>query len=350
MNQLAGELSSTITPVVGQHKVGRLSLSQRVRSAFLYIAPTPELGLAATFALVAILLSLALGLPFVFPNGDALAFMGMSYFVPFGIIAAWTVITLMSKRRMRLLYYIAAAFSYSVVLIVHFNVKLWMTFVNPRLWDDLYWDIDQALRPLIDASFLVHSGVDWALPGGNYLYAFAFLSMFVASIVMHSMRCFIVFRKVIFSAMLVHVLGGLSYLIMPAIGPFIYEAGVNAVETTRQAHMFGGYQALVAGGRGWMAAEGGEHMFAAIGAMPSLHVASSSVFVYFAWRHERCLGMCYLPLFIYIMLEAMATRWHYFVDIPVGLAVSTLAIWICLKVFAPIEAHHGRRKEASNDN
>lgn len=346
MKHYRGGHSSSFSVATELSAVPNTAILQRVRDMLFFIAPTPELGLAAIFAFTALIISLAFGLPFVFPNSEALGFMGMSYYVPFGIIGAWATMTLLSKRRLRLFYYFAATFSYAVVLIAHFNVKQWMSLVNPRIWDRLFWDIDQAIRPVIDASYVVHNAVDWAVPAGNYLYAFAFLGMFVSSIVVHSMRCFLVFRKVIFSAMLVHVLGALSYLIMPAVGPFIYEAGANALETARQAHMYGGYQALLEGGRPWIAEKGGQHMFAAVAAMPSLHVASSAVFVYYAWRHERWLGLCYLPLFGFIVMEAMATRWHYFVDIPAGLAVSALAIWICLKVFKPIEAHHGLRQQS----
>lgn len=314
------------------------------RTVLLFTMPLPEMLLALGFLALAMLLGWAFNLPFAFPASSALEFTGMSYAVPLSLIAVLGSFLVVMKQTMRLAYYTVAALAYGIILVTHFNVKLWMSLINPALWDGFYWTTDQMLRPLVDASFAVHKGVEAALPAGEHLYLFAFLAMFAGSIITHSMQRFIVFRKVIFTAMLVHVLGALSYLVMPAIGPFIYEQGVNALETARQEHMYGGYQALVAGGRPWIAAQGSEFLFAAVAAMPSLHVASSAVFVYYAWQNARWLGVLYLPLFVFIIFEAVATRWHYWIDVVAGLGLTALAIAITAFLFRPIEAHHTERR------
>ncbi|GAA0754738.1 hypothetical protein GCM10009076_00990 [Erythrobacter ramosus] len=315
--------------------------SRRVN--LLSVPGLPELVLAFSFLLVATVLAWRFDLPFVIPASDALEFTGMSYGVPLSLIAVLGLYLIVTKQVRRLIYYGLAAIAYGVILIAHFNVKLWMSLINPTLWDDFFWKTDQALRPLVDAAFAVHRGADMILPVGEHLYLFAFLAMFAGSIIVHSAQCFIVFRKVIFTAMLVHVLGALSYLVMPAVGPFLYEQGINALETARQVHMYGGYQALVAGGRPWIASEGSQYMFAAVAAMPSLHVASSAVFVYFAWKHVRWLGVAYLPLFTFIIFEAIATRWHYWIDVAAGLALTALAIAITTALFRSLEAEEAAR-------
>ncbi len=328
--------------IAGVSRAARVKeMVHRSRTGLLFMAPLPELVLALVFALVAFGISWAFALPIVLPGATALQFTGMNFAIPISLIFGWGLYTVVTKRQMRVPYYVLATLAYGVILIAHFNVKMSMNMVNPWRWDKLYWNVDEALRPVVDASFAIHRGVDLVLPGGDLLYFFAFIAMFGSSIFVHSMGRFIIFRKVIFTAMLVHVLGALAYLVMPAVGPFIYEKGANAVETARQLHMMGSYEALMAGGRPWMASEGSHYLFAAIGAMPSLHVASSAVFVYYALKYERWLGYCYLPLFFFIIAEAMATRWHYVADVIVGVAVTALAIWICSIVFKPIEAHHG---------
>lgn len=314
------------------------------RAHLVSAAPLPELGLALGFLLIAVLLAWRFDLVFSTPSSRALEFTGMSYAVPLSLIAVLGLALVMLKQTMRLLYYVTAGVTYGVILVTHFNIKMWMSVINPARWDSFYWNTDQLVRPLVDASFAMHTAVDMALPAGEHLYLFAFLAMFAGSIVVHSMQDFIVFRKVIFTAMLVHVLGALSYLVMPAAGPFLYEAGVNALETARQKHMYDGYQALVAGGRPWIASQGDQFMFAAVAAMPSLHVASSAVFVFYAWIHARWLGVLYLPLFIFIMFEAVATRWHYWIDVVAGLALTGLAIAITAAVFRPIEAYDAARR------
>ncbi|WP_285711680.1 phosphatase PAP2 family protein [Erythrobacter oryzae] len=322
----------------------RQSLTVSRRARLIYFVPFPELILALCFAAIGALIAAALDLPVSLPSGQSLDFTGMSYGVPLSLIALLGAGLVLAKQTMRLVYYAAAAFAYGVILVTHFNIKLWMSLVNPRLWDGLYWQTDQMVRPLVDLAFGVHHLADSVMPAGEHLYLFAFLAMFAGSIIVHSMQAFIIFRKVIFAAMLVHVLGALAYLVMPAVGPFLYEPGVNALETARQQHMHGGYLALAAGGRGWIASEGSTFLFAAVAAMPSLHVASSAVFLYFAWKHARWLGVAYLPLFVFIVFEAVATRWHYWIDVVAGLALTALAIAITSAVFRRIEAHDPARQ------
>ncbi len=303
------------------------------RRTLLSVAGCPELLLAFAFLAVAMALAWSFALPFVLPAGDALEFTGMSYGVPLSLIGLLGLYLVVTRQTERLVYYALTAVAYGMILIAHFNVKLWMSLVNPRLWDDFYWRTDQAVRPLVDAAFAVHRGAAAVLPFGDHLYLFAFLAMFAGSIIVHSNQSFIVFRKVLFASMLVHVLGALSYLVMPAVGPFLYEAGANALETARQQHMHGGYTALAAGGRPWLASEGDNFLFAAVAAMPSLHVASSAVFVFYAWKHARWLGAAYLPLFVFIIFEAVATRWHYWIDAAAGLALTALAIALTAALF-----------------
>jgi hypothetical protein len=313
------------------------------RAKLIFFVPFPELILALSFLTVGALLAAILDLPFSLPSDQSLAFTGMSYGVPLSLIALLGAGLVLAKQTMRLIYYAAAAFAYAVILITHFNIKLWMSLINPGNWDAFYWQTDQMVRPLVDLAFGVHQLAETVLPVGDHLYLFAFLAMFAGSIIAHSMQSFMVFRKVIFSAMLVHVLGALAYCLMPAVGPFLFEPGVNALETARQQHMHGGYLALAAGGRGWIAAEGSTFMFAAVAAMPSLHVASSAVFLHYAWKHARWLGVAYVPLFVFIVFEAVATRWHYWVDVVAGLGLTALAIAITTAVFRRIEAHDPAR-------
>jgi membrane-associated phospholipid phosphatase len=92
--------------------------------------------------------------------------------------------------------------------------------------------------------------------------------------------------------------------------------------------MLAARDAALPGGISWFQTQGSEFLATGLAAMPSLHVASSAVFVYFAWKHERHLCWFYLPLFGFIMIEAVATRWHYIVDIVAGLGLTALAIFL----------------------
>src|SRR3546814_4738339 len=112
------------------------------------MAPLPELALVTGFGLIAGILANAFGLRFVFPAGNALQFTGMSYWVPLSIIFALGLFMIMTRRKMRLVYYLVGTLGYGLILLIHFNVKLWMNVINPVRWDALYWKADQLVRPV----------------------------------------------------------------------------------------------------------------------------------------------------------------------------------------------------------
>jgi hypothetical protein len=267
----------------------------------------------------------------------ALGFSGVSIWAPVCAFAVWWGLTLFAGRGRQIVFYAVQLLTYLVILVGHFNTKLWMTAINPRLHDKLYWDMDQAVRPVINASFDIHRFVA-GFGNANQLYLFAFLAMYVFSIMVHSFRDFGIFRRLIFASMLVHILGGLSYLVAPAIGPFLFEPGLNAIATAQQQFMLTIYQGVSGGGAEWIARNGASAVMGPPAAMPSLHVASSAVFVWYAWKRERWLCWIYIPLFLFIFAEAMATRWHYLIDLIVGLGLTGLCILISDYMFRRVKA------------
>src|SRR3546814_14660869 len=57
-------------------------------------------------------------------------------------------------------------------------------------------------------------------------------------------------------------------------------------------------------------------------AMPSLHSASAYLFFLFAWKHGKVLVPLYSFILAYILIMAVASRWHYIIDIPVGMTLA----------------------------
>ena len=92
--------------------------------------------------------------------------------------------------------------------------------------------------------------------------------------------------------------------------------------------MLAEHNEAIAGGTRWLSMNGSQYLATGLAAMPSLHVASSAVFVYYAWVYERRLCWLYLPLFLFIMNEAVASRWHYVVDIVAGIGLTAVAVFI----------------------
>src|SRR3546814_11549691 len=65
--------------------------------------------------------------------------------------------------------------------------------------------------------------------------------------------------------------------------------------------------------------------------MPSIHSASAYLFFLFAWKHGKVLVPLYSFILAYILIMAVASRWHYIIDMPVGMTLAwasyKLAAW-----------------------
>ena len=126
----------------------------------------------------------------------------------------------------------------------------------------------------------------------------------------------------IIAALLLQVIGTIGYLIAPALGPFIYEAGVDPTISGGQRSMLEFYRISVAEGPEWLSKHGGANFTVGLAAMPSLHSASAFLFFLFAWHHGKILVPLYSFILFFILITAVASRWHYLIDVPVGMLIA----------------------------
>lgn len=294
----------------------------------------PEVGFTLAMVGLVACISWFLGLPFSLPSGERAAFVGVHYLYPLIGLCLWACFAVVGQRRALLSTFLVALPCYAVVLVCHFNLKLWAPHINPALWDSLYWDMDGALRPLVEACFAVRRAIAPVVPLESNLYMIAFITMFYISFCYHALRTPQHFRTLFLAALFFQGLGAIAYLLMPALGPFVYEAGVEPLQTGAQAAMLDTWRSNMAGGDAWLTAHGGTHITAGLAAMPSLHAGGSFLFLLFAWRYGRTLVPLYLVLFGYIALNAVASRWHYVIDIPVGMALAWGCAWIAERLTA----------------
>lgn len=291
------------------------------------LARTPlELWLTAAFVLFTALLSVCLALPFSLPSGQMAAFVGVHYLYPLVGIAIWAALMVWGRRQSLAATFLIALPCYAIILLCHFNLKLWIPHVNPFLWDELYWQTDQAIYPLIEFSTYIRLLVAPLIPLDSNFYMLGFIALFYLSFGYHALRTPSEFRELVIAAMLLQIFGSLAYFVAPALGPFIYEPGVEPPATAAQAHMMGIWQANSALGSSWLAANGSANLTGGLAAMPSLHAGGSLLFVVFAWRHAPRLLWFMGPLFAFITIDALANRWHYVIDLPVGMLVAILAL------------------------
>lgn len=220
---------------------------------------------------------------------------------------------------------VAVVFSAAVML--HFNLKLWAPLINPTNYDEIFWSLDQAHPLPLDVVMALHEQVTGTLPLMANPYHDLFVLMFVVSFTLHGVKGRESFEQLMTATVVVLVLGGFSYAVAPAIGPFIFDQSEFSGLAHQQGVMHWFHTVFVQ--------TNGEYfepaLFTAMpAAMPSLHLANSVVFFLFAWRCFRTLAWPYGLLVLYFAVEAVGLRWHYLIDIPMGVILGWGAFRIAL--------------------
>ncbi|MEA4816352.1 MAG: phosphatase PAP2 family protein [Lachnospiraceae bacterium] len=213
------------------------------------------------------------------------------------------------------------------VFFLHFNFKAWMPLVNSLSYDSIFYYLDN-LTPL--ASFLELAAN--AFDKGSFfseLYFFIFFAMFMISFIFHSaMDTFLNFRKVVTGTCIILLLGGVLYWVMPAVGPFIFEKSKLLGFSEEQEGMYNMYLILKNTG---IVPEG--YFGLSLAAMPSLHTANSLYFLLCAKRSQPLLFVLYIPAFIFILIVAVASKYHYIVDLFFGAILAMFVYILMNKVF-----------------
>ena len=272
------------------------------------------------------LIGQAIGVPINLPSGDRAPFIDLHYMYPLLGVAIWGLLVLVGQRDRLAWNYLIALPCYAIVLVCHFNLKLWWPLINPEPWDRQFWQIDQQLRPLIYGAYKARQAMVPIFGHDQNAYMITFIMMFYTSFSVHALQGPNQFRRLFLSALFFQGIGGFCYLVMPALGPFIYEPGMIMLHSEAQRGMLGTYHQVVAGGPDWIRTHGSANLTAGLGAMPSLHVGGAFLFLYFAWRHAKILVPIYAIFFGFILISAVATRWHYLIDLPFGILLAVVSI------------------------
>lgn len=297
------------------------------------------------FAAVAIALSRTFGLAFVVPTENVSRAIGVHYVVPFVVgIGGYAILQLVAARRRgdgasgnQRLRAIASD-SYFLLLFVgviylHFHIKMWMPLINPALHDEAFFAIDQRLASLIAVARQMRAAVAAVIPNVDVLYQAGFLGMFAMSLWFHAAGDRRWHFQNMTAILIMEMLGALSYLVAPAIGPFLFEAGPNVLASAAQQAMLDSFRNLVATGPEWLAVHGGDYFTGPPAAMPSLHIAGAWIITYYAIKARSIAMPLMIVLFAWIAIESVVSRWHYVIDLPVGLLLATLAIVVTNRIY-----------------
>jgi hypothetical protein len=303
------------------------------------------IGLACLgFLLIVALLSLVSGAPFVAPTERVSPAIGMNCMVPLAVtLAGYAAAQIVYQRlggggrgraaRLRELAidgYLIGLFV--VIMFGHFHLKMWMPIINPALFDAGYLTVDDALHFLISGAGWIRRAVIVVLPGADSWYQAGLLAMFALSFWFHAVGKRQWYYHNMTAILLLEMVGPLTYLVAPAVGPFVFEQGPSAIATAAQATMHAGFLQAQAGGGAWLAQHGGDYFTAPPAAMPSLHVAVAWVMTYYAIKARSAVSPIMVLLLGWITVESVVLRWHYLVDLPAGLLLAGAVIVVTNRV------------------
>lgn len=335
-----GASRGVVSPLAAPAVAPRLSGLSLPKGLSLRGALPWALVLALAFCSIALAISFASGIPFTAPVLGKMPGVTATYWVP--LIAAiigylllqilagfvgkarrsWTAILRNAVDD----YLLLALFV--LVVYVHFNMKMWIPVINPHLFDQDYFAVDQALQPVVTGFIGLRQTIARILPSADIWYLAGYMGIFVLSFLSHALGSRRWHYHNLLGLLISQILGPLSYLIAPAVGPFIYERGVSALATHTELRMYDIYLQVRQGGAAWIAQYGGHFFTYPLAAMPSLHVGTMFVMVYYAVRARLLVAPVTIVAFGWIVIESVAARWHYLIDLPFGLLLAMLTIAI----------------------
>ena len=305
-----------------------------------------RVGLAAT-AVWAV--GVLLGLPVPVPSRESLRGLELHFAWPLLVAAvvqlvATAAVAVLGGRRGRAgdaLVMVGLTPLVALSVYLYFSFKAWTPLVNPALHDAALQRTDEALAPLLAGAVAVRQAVAAAVPWEvDHWYGLLFFAMFFVSLAVHAVvdpprRQ----RELVLGLCLNLVLGGLAYWLLPAEGPFLWRDGVNESVRGSQQVMHEVF---------WQVRQTGELVpgafTAPLGAMPSLHVAHSLLFVVWAARSARWLLVAYVPVLAWILVEAPASGWHYLLDLPAGALLAVASLLLARRLLAARETPPGTGK------
>ena len=314
--------------------------------------------LAATFAVVMVARSAAVGIPPRDPHGSILASrvaLSLAILVVLAVVDAVVraggrrrpraVLQVLKKRWnvRRLVLVGLGLLAYHLVYFSYHNLKSWDVLNRPR--DGFLLRVDRSLFLGHDPAVLLHSLL------GQHVAAYVLMVFYesFSTVVSIALVASLAFTDrvrdgyvYVASAVWVWILGVASYYAIPSLGPF-HSAPQDFAGLPHT--MIQDTQARYLGQRAHLLAHpAAPDAFAQISAFASLHVAVTSLLFLMA-RYYR-LRRTSIALAVYVVITMVATvylGWHFAVDDVAGLAIAAVAVFLGSRMIYPWSGRARRR-------
>lgn len=297
-----------------------------------------EVSISSITAVVCFISANSAGLPLVIPDADSAAFVGLHYLYPLIAISIFGIVSTINKRGSLNGFDRSAAlvsiFCYATVIYAYFSVKLWMPHIRDVTFDRFLWSVDLHLYGIVQACMEIRRGLSPLIPYDANAYMLVYIAAFYVGLIGQARLAPDHLRELILACIVMQIIGTLGYLAFPAVGPFIYERGINPVISRQQQGMWEFYQNSLAFGPTWLRTHASSAFTAGLAAMPSLHVSGMTLFFLNACRRTRPLAPLFGVLLVFIAVSSIANRWHYILDVPAGALVAFASLWLAEKLIA----------------
>ncbi len=171
-----------------------------------------------------------------------------------------------------------------IVTYFHFVLKLQIPMLRQVCYDGLLFSLEQRLAAVIAQFAALRNRIAQALPYPDGWYQLSQLGVYVLSFWGHALGERRWFHPWMTASLLNLMLGALAYLLIPAIGPFLYESGPNRLALQAEQVMAQVARHVAEQGATWLALYGDQFFTSAPAAMPSLHVSIACIASYYAIR------------------------------------------------------------------
>jgi hypothetical protein len=295
------------------------------------------------FVAIALARSIDVGIPFRDPKGAFLVNrIGVTIAISAGLIAldgivrsprprsfATVVATIRGRwTRTRLGLAALALLAYHVTYFTYHNLKSWDVLNTPR--DDMLLRWDRWLFFGHSPAVLLHDVLGenvaaWVLMVWYEAFPTLVIFSFPAAVVLvrRTREAYAGIAAFVWA----WILGTLSYYAIPSLGPFDSApeefAGLPhmMIQDTQDKYM---------AQRDYLLAHPhASDAFAQVSAFASLHVGITATILGLAWWHRMRRTTIVMGVFLVgTMIATVYLGWHFFVDVPAGLAIGALAWWL----------------------
>jgi len=218
------------------------------------------------------------------------------------------------KQKTTLRWHLRLWFYPVAMNLVFFTTKTTIPKISPHKMDGFLQSVDAAL---VGRSLSLRLGA-FTTPWLTETLSFCYLLFFpylLFSMVYYAARGVSGFKELLVGLFTIYGLGFFGYSWVPAAGPYLAIPGDFAVPL-----------------EGWWLTNLNARIVArgsnGVDVFPSLHCAISSYLLLFDWRRTPWRFKLYLLPCVGLWISTIYLRYHYFIDLLCGFALSALALWL----------------------